>query len=52
VILGAGTATEATWQKESADSTMTFTSKAGNALGLKPGHVWLEAVPRGGSVTY
>jgi hypothetical protein len=52
VILGDGTATEATWQKESANSTMTFTSKAGNALGLKPGHVWLEAVPRGGSVTY
>ena len=23
-----------------------------HALGLKPGHVWLEAVPRGGSVTY
>lgn len=52
VILGEGTATEATWNKDAPDSTMTFTSKAGNALGLKPGHVWLEAVPRGGSVTY
>jgi hypothetical protein len=52
VILSDGTATEATWNKAEADSTMTFTSKAGNALGLKPGHVWLEAVPRGGSVTY
>jgi len=52
VILGDGTATEATWNKPTAESTMTFTSKAGNALGLKPGHVWLEAVPRGGSVTY
>jgi len=52
VILGDGTATEATWNKPTAESTMTFTSKEGNALGLKPGHVWLEAVPRGGSVTY
>jgi hypothetical protein len=52
VILGDGTATEATWNKPKAESTMTFTSKAGNAIGLKPGHVWLEAVPRGGSVTY
>ena len=52
VILGDGTATEATWNKSATDSTMTFTSKAGNAIGLKPGRVWLEAVPRGGSVTY
>ncbi|HJR90084.1 MAG TPA: DUF3048 domain-containing protein [Aeromicrobium sp.] len=52
VILSDGTATEATWNKSSADSTMTFTSKAGNSLGLKPGRVWLEAVPRGGDVTY
>jgi hypothetical protein len=52
VILGDGTATEATWNKSTAKSTMTFTSKAGNAIGLKPGRVWLEAVPRGGSVTY
>jgi hypothetical protein len=52
VILNGGTATEATWRKEKPDSTMTFTTKAGNAFGLKPGHVWLEAVPRGGSVTY
>ncbi len=52
VILGDGTATEATWHKDAADSTMMFTSKAGNSVGLKPGRVWLEAVPRGGSVTY
>lgn len=52
VILSDGTATEATWNKPEADSTMTFTSKAGNAIGLKPGRVWLEAVPRGGAVTY
>lgn len=52
VILGNGTATEATWHKDAPDSTMMFTSKAGNALGLKPGRIWLEAVPRGGSVTY
>jgi len=52
VILGDGAATEATWNKATAGSTMTFTSKAGNAIGLKPGRVWLEAVPRGGTVTY
>ncbi|HUQ00408.1 MAG TPA: DUF3048 domain-containing protein [Aeromicrobium sp.] len=52
LILGDGTATEATWQKADRDSTMTFTSKDGQGIGLKPGHVWLEAVPRGGSVTY
>lgn len=52
VILSDGTATEATWNKAKADSTMTFTSKAGNGIGLKPGHIWLEAVPRGGSVAY
>lgn len=52
VILSDGTATEATWNKPEAGSTMTFTSKAGNAIGLKPGRIWLEAVPRGGSVTY
>jgi hypothetical protein len=52
VILSDGAATEATWNKAQADSTMTFTSKDGDALSLKPGRVWLEAVPRGGSVTY
>jgi hypothetical protein len=52
VILSDGTATEATWNKPDANGTMTFTSKAGNAISLKPGSVWLEAVPRGGSVTY
>jgi hypothetical protein len=52
VILGDGTVTEATWNKSKTDGTMTFASKEGNAVGLKPGHVWLEAVPRGGSVTY
>ncbi|MFL6089463.1 MAG: DUF3048 domain-containing protein [Aeromicrobium sp.] len=52
VILGNGTATEATWNKSKADGTMTFSSEAGNPIGLKPGHVWLEAVPRGGSIKY
>jgi hypothetical protein len=52
VILTDGKAVEATWHKDKADGTMAFTSKAGHAFGLKAGHVWLEAVPRGGSVTY
>ena len=52
VIFNGGNATEATWKKAASDSTMTFTSKNGNTFGLKPGHVWLEAVPRGGAVTY
>jgi hypothetical protein len=52
LVLGDGTATEATWHKNKLDDTMAFTSKSGKAFGLKPGHIWLEAVPRGGSVTY
>jgi hypothetical protein len=31
---------------------MSFTAKSGKALGIKPGHVFLEAAPRGGDVTY
>lgn len=52
VIFTGGRATEATWNKAESTDTMTFTTKAGKDLGLKPGHVWLEVVPRGGSVTY
>jgi hypothetical protein len=52
VILANGTATEAHWSKPGSGSTMSFTSKDGDPLTLKPGHIWLEAVPRGGSVTY
>jgi hypothetical protein len=52
VIFSGGDAVEATWHKDAPDATMTFTSKNGNPVRLKPGHVWLEAVPRGGDVTY
>ena len=52
VILTAGTATEARWNKPGSGSTMAFTSKDGDPITIKPGHIWLEAVPRGGSVTY
>jgi hypothetical protein len=52
VIFTGSAATEATWHKEDRNATMSFRSKAGRAITLKPGHVWLEAVPRGGSVTY
>ncbi len=52
VIFTGGNATEARWHKEDRNDTMTFTSKAGKDLTLKPGRVWLEAVPRGGTLTY
>jgi hypothetical protein len=52
VVFTGGDATEATWEKSNATATMTFRSKSGTAFGLKPGHIWLEVVPRGGSVSY
>lgn len=52
VVFTGGEATEASWDKPAASDTMTFTSKAGTSFGLKPGHIWLEVVPRGGAVTY
>ncbi|MFL6091065.1 MAG: DUF3048 domain-containing protein [Aeromicrobium sp.] len=52
VIFSGDSAVEATWHKGKLDGTMSFTSKSGKAVTLKPGHVWLEAAPRGGDVTY
>lgn len=52
VIFTGNAVTEAIWHKEGRNDTMSFTSKAGKAITLKPGHAWLELVPRGGSVTY
>ena len=53
VIFSGGTATEATWSKPTLESSISFRSKAtGKSVTLKPGHVWLEAVPRGGEVSY
>ena len=52
VIFTGSAVTEATWHKKNRNATMKFRSKSGAAIGLKPGHAWLEAVPRGGSVRY
>lgn len=53
VIFTGSDATEAIWRKKNRNSTMTFKSKTGGkAIGLKPGHVWLELVPTGGSINY
>ena len=53
VILSGDSAIEATWRKSDLDSTMSFTAKAsGKPVTLKPGHVFLEAAPRGGDITY
>ncbi|HUS20549.1 MAG TPA: DUF3048 domain-containing protein [Aeromicrobium sp.] len=51
MIFAGSTATKAVWHKEDRNATMSFTSKSGKAITLKPGHIWLEAVPRGGSVS-
>jgi hypothetical protein len=52
VVFTGDKAAEATWKKPGPDATMTFTSKSGKAFGIKPGHIWLEVLPRGGAVTY
>ncbi len=53
VIFSGDSAVEATWRKSSLDSTMSFTAKSsGKPVTIKPGHVFLEAAPRGGDVTY
>lgn len=52
VIFTGGAATEAIWHKDNRNATMAFTSTSGTIIGLKPGHAWLEVVPRGGSITY
>jgi hypothetical protein len=52
VIFAGGNATEGFWHKKDRNATMSFTSKSGKSITLKPGHIWLEAVPRGGSVSY
>lgn len=52
VIFSGNTATEANWHKPKLSSPISFTSKSGKAITLKPGNVFLEATPRGGNVTY
>jgi hypothetical protein len=53
VVFSGDNATEATWSKKALDSTMTFTAKkTGKPVTIKPGHVFLEAAPRGGDVTF
>jgi hypothetical protein len=52
VIFSGNTATEANWHKPKLSSPISFTSKSGKAIALKPGNVFIEATPRGGEVTY
>lgn len=53
VIFTGGNATEAVWHKPTLKSSFKFTSKkTGKPVTIKPGHIWLEAVPRGGEVSY
>lgn len=52
VVFSGDKAVEGNWSKSGDAGTMSFTTQSGKALGIKPGHVFLEAVPRGGDVTY
>jgi hypothetical protein len=53
VVLHDGTATEATWDKPSLGSKISFETKDGKPLTIKPGKVWLEMVPNDkGRVNY
>lgn len=52
VIFSGNTAAEVTWHKPKLGSPISFTSKAGKSVTIKPGRVWIEATPRGGDVQY
>ena len=52
VIFSGDSVVEGKWHKSNLDSTMTFTSSSGQPITIKPGHVWLEAAPRGGDITF
>jgi hypothetical protein len=53
VVLHDGTATEATWDKPSLGSKISFETKDGKPLTIDPGKVWFEMVPKGkGRVNY
>jgi len=47
-LLTAGTITDCTWSKPSAEAIPVYTDKAGAPLGLTPGRTWVELVPIGG----
>ena len=48
-----GTATEATWHKNSRSEQLTFVDAAGKPIALNRGQTWITAIPNGtGSVTW
>ena len=54
IIFQNGTATKATWKKDSRDGELTFVDSEGKAVALNRGQTWIGAVPmnRGGSVSW
>ncbi len=53
VILTADGAVEGTWTKPGVSDTVTFKTKDGAPVTIKPGKTWIELVPNdGGTVTY
>lgn len=48
LILRGKKVTEATWSKRSLSQQITFKGKDGKQLGIDPGHVWVELIPKDG----
>lgn len=46
VLLNGKNVTEATWSKKGLESEITLVGKDGKAVGVNPGKVWIELVPR------
>lgn len=52
VVFTGDAVTDGKWIKSGRNGQIRFASKSGTPMTIKPGHVWLEVVPRGGSITY
>lgn len=47
LVLHGKTVTDATWTKKTLDQQITLKGKDGKSIGINPGHVWIELVPKG-----
>ena len=48
IVLKGKTVTEATWTKKALNQQITLAGKDGRQIGIDPGHVWIELVPKDG----
>jgi hypothetical protein len=52
LLFAQGQAQEIKWEKKTRESELSFTDKAGKALALPRGKVWVSVLPIGNQVTY